>query len=405
MVKTTRTDLDEIMELDERYHFGTYGRQPLLLVDGDGCRVRDATGWEYIDMLAGIAVNSLGHCHPEVVKAIRHQAGRLIHCTNLYYNEPQARLAELLVESSDLDRVFFCNSGTEAVEGAIKLARKWASTHGRGGMIITMEGSFHGRSLAAITATGQDKYRLGFDPLPAGFRLVPFNDLEAVERTVEELGTEVCAIMVEPVQGEGGIRIADQDYLAGLRRLCYEKELLLIFDEVQCGMGRTGFLFAYQGYNVVPDVLTLAKALGGGFPIGALLASEEVARSFGKGDHGTTFGGNPLATAAAFATLSVMLRDELPRRSRELGVYLKTKLMERIRDLDVVSEVRGRGLMVGVVLDQNGKEVVDRMRAKSVLLDCTADTVIRWVPPLNVPKRDLDLAIEAFIECLKEVSG
>ena len=370
------------------------------MVRGKGSRVEDSKGNTYIDMLAGIAVNSLGHCHPEVVAAVREQVGKLMHCTNIYYNEPQAKLAKLLVDASDLDRVFFCNSGTEAVEGAIKLARKWASKNGRGGKIISMDGSFHGRTLGALMATGQKKYRNGLDPLLTGFEIIPFNDIEAVERAVDD---ETCAIILEPVQGEGGIRIATKEYMTALRKICDERDILLIFDEIQCGLGRTGYLFAYQACDVIPDIITLAKALGGGFPIGALLAKEDFSSAFEPGDHGTTFGGNPLATAAAYASLSTIIHENLSERSREMGEYLMHILNEKTKEIKAVSEIRGRGLMVGVELDGGGKDVVNAMLEKGVLGNCTADKVIRFVPPLNIPKKYLDRAIEVFIESLKEV--
>jgi acetylornithine/N-succinyldiaminopimelate aminotransferase len=295
---------NQVKQIDLKYHFQIYARLPILLKKGKGSHVWDSDGNKYLDMLGGIAVNSLGHCHPNVVNAIKNQCQKLVHCTNIYYIEPQAKLEKLLVENCDMDRILFVNSGTEAVESAIKLARKWANKHGKGGGIITMDGSFHGRSLACVTATGQKKYRVGFDPLPSGFKTVPFNDIKAVEDVIDD---SICAVMIEPVQGEGGIIPADETYLKRLRQLCDNHNILLIFDEIQCGMGRTGHLFAYQSYNVIPDIITIAKALGGGFPIGALLAKEEVANAFDKGDHGTTFGGNPLATAAAYASVFTLI--------------------------------------------------------------------------------------------------
>ncbi len=391
--------LEEIQKLDEACHFQVYKRYPILLERGEGARVWDSTGKEYIDMLAGIAVNALGHAHPAVLKALTDQAGRLMHCSNLYYTEPQARLARLLVEQSGLDRVFFCNSGTEAIEGAIKLARKWATRKGRGGTIVSMEGSFHGRSLAALTATGQPKYKEGLEPLPGGFTIVPFNDLQAVDKVLDDT---VCAVLVEPVQGEGGIRPADPAYLEGLRKLCDERGALLIFDEIQCGIGRTGTTFAYQGYGVVPDVVTIAKALGAGFPIGAFLAKQSVAECFKPGDHGTTFGGNPLACAVAFAALSTIVNEKLPERSRDLGGYLMESLRKKTAGIDAVKEVRGRGLMVGVVLDRSGKEVVNAMMERGVLSNCTADTVIRLVPPLVISRADLDAAVDVLVGVLEE---
>jgi acetylornithine/N-succinyldiaminopimelate aminotransferase len=376
-----------------------YKRVPIRLVSGKGSRVKDAEGREYIDVLAGIAVNSLGHCHPAVVEAVREQAGRLIHCSNFYATEPQAKLAELLVTQSGLGKIFFCNSGAEAAEGALKLARKWGSKNGRGGGVITMDGSFHGRTLATIMATGQPKYRDGFDPLPSGFQTVPFNDLEAVKKAVTK---DTCAVMVEPVQGEGGVRPASREYLEGLRRFCDEAGILLIFDEVQCGMGRTGFLFAYQGYGVTPDIVTLAKALGGGVPIGAVLARESVAEVFQPGNHGTTFGGNPLATAAARAAVTALIEEKLPERAREMGDYLVFSLQEATRGMEVIADIRGRGLMVGVELTIDGKPVVEKMLEKGVLGNCTAGKVMRFVPPLNISKADLDEVVRVFVESLRE---
>lgn len=393
-------DLETIKGLDEKYHFKTYGRTPVLLVEGKGCKVKDENGREYLDLLGGIAVNGLGHCHPRVVEAIQQQASKLIHCSNLYYIGPQSLLAQALVENSDMDRIFFCNSGTEAVEGSMKLARKWASLNGKGGKIITMDGSFHGRSLAAISATGQKKYRKGMDPLPAGFETVPFNDGEALMDAVDE---ETCAIMIEPVQGEGGIRIADPLFLKRAREICDNNKVLLIFDEIQCGMGRTGNFFAYQGYNVIPDIISIAKAMGGGFPIGAFLAREEVAYAFEAGDHGTTFGGNPLATTASLAAVSAILEEELPERAGYLGTKAVEYLQERIGDMPIVKEVRGRGLMIGVELEAKGKEVVNTMLEKGVLANCTAGNVVRFLPPLNIPEEDLFQGLDIFIQCLKEV--
>jgi len=395
-------DIETIMELDDRYHMNTYKRIPVLFTEGRGSRIWDSEGKEYLDMLGGIAVNGLGHCHPRVVKAVQDQAEKLMHCSNLYYIGPQALLAQALIENSDMDRIFFANSGTEAVEGAMKLARKWASLNGKGGKIITMEGSFHGRSIAAITATGQRKYSLGFDPLPTGFSIVPFNDLEALRKEIDD---DTCAVMIEPVQGEGGINVADGDYLRSLRELCNENRVLLIFDEIQCGMGRTGHFFAYQGYDVIPDIITIAKSLGAGFPIGALLAREEVARSFKPGDHGTTFGGNPLATTAALASISSILEEHLPERAEKTGHLMTGLIKQRTQNMDIVKEVRGKGLMIGVELNDGGKDVVDRMFEKGVLANCTAGNVVRFLPPLNISEEDMRHGVDIFVESLVEVSG
>ncbi len=394
--------LNRLKELDEAHHMAIYGREPVALVKGSGSRVTDGEGREYIDMLAGIAVTSLGHCHPALVKAIQQQAEQLIHCSNLYYTEPQAALARMLTELSGLDKVFFCNSGTEAVEGAIKLARKWGANHGKGGTIITFRGSFHGRTLAALAATGQDKYKSGYEPLPRGFRYAEFNDLDNVEDAIDD---DVCAVMVEPVQGEGGVRIADESFMAGLRKLCDRKKVLLIHDEIQCGMGRTGTLFAFCGYGTTPDIVTLAKALGGGMPVGAVLAKEHIATQFGPGDHGTTFGGNPLACVAALAVLGVLEGESLPERAREMGDYLVEQLEKRIGGHPAVKEVRGRGLMVGVELTGKGKDVVARMRENGILANCTTGDVIRFVPALTIPKEDLDTAVNRLAEALEAVHG
>ncbi len=393
--------LEMTKELDEKYHMRTYGRTPVLLVEGKGSKVWDSNGKEYIDLLAGIAVNGVGHCHPRVVKAIQDQAAKLIHCSNLYYIASQGLLSQALIENCDMDRIFFCNSGTEAIEGAMKLARKWASKHGKGGKIITMDDSFHGRSIAAMTATGQKKYSKGFDPLPEGFETVPFNDIEAVTNALDN---ETCAIMIEPIQGEGGINVADEEYLVSLRRLCDDNGILLIFDEIQCGMGRTGHFFAYQGFDVEPDIITIAKSLGGGFPIGALLAKENVASAFSPGDHGTTFGGNPLATTASLATVSSILEEELPQRASELGERTIKMLRDRTIKNEMVKEVRGKGLMLGVELKDQGKKVVEMMFERGVLANCTAGNVVRFLPPLNIPEEDLKKGLEVFLDCLEEVS-
>lgn len=393
-------EFKEAEQLDSKYHFNIYGRLPILLKKGKGSRVWDSEDKEYIDVLAGIAVNSLGHCHPNVVNAIKKQAETLIHCTNIYYIEPQVKLEKLLLDNCDMHKALFVNSGTEAVESAIKLARKWGSKHGKGGGILTMEGSFHGRSLACVTATGQKKYRVGFDPLPQGFKIVPFNDLQAVKDAIDD---SICAIMVEPVQGEGGIVPAEKAYLEGLRNLCDEHNILLIFDEIQCGMGRTGHLFAYKGFDVIPDMITIAKALGGGFPIGALLAKQEVASAFEKGDHGTTFGGNPLATAAAYASVSTVIDEQLPKKAQQTGKYLMNLLEKKKQTTKYIQEIRGKGLMIGIVLDRKGKDIVPAMMKQGVLANCTAENVIRFVPPLNISKKDLDTAVNILLDSLNEV--
>ncbi|KAF1085171.1 Acetylornithine aminotransferase [Sporotomaculum syntrophicum] len=392
---------DEIMQLSDQYVMHTYGRIPLAPVRGEGARLWDAEGREYLDFVAGIAVNSLGHCPPAVVQAIQEQAARLIHVSNLYYIENQARLAEILVSNSCADRVFFCNSGAEANEGAIKLARKWAKKHHGPDRyeIITAENSFHGRTLAAITATGQPKYQKDLEPLPPGFKYVPFNDLAALGEAINE---HSCAIMLEPVQGESGVRPATQEYLAGVRELCDKHGLLLIFDEVQSGLGRTGKFLAYQHYGVEPDIFTLAKALGGGFPIGALLAKEQVAEAFAPGDHAATFGGNPLACAAGIAAMQTVLNGGLMENCNQVGAYFKEKLQELAGKYSFIKEVRGLGLMLGLELAVPGAGFVDACRERGLLINCANNTVLRFVPPLTITTGDVDRAMGILDEVLQE---
>ncbi|CCO07842.1 acetylornithine transaminase [Desulforamulus hydrothermalis] len=382
----------EIAALGQQYVMHTYGRLPIALVKGEGCRVWDADGKEYLDFVGGLAVNSLGHAHPAVAAAICRQAGTMLHCSNLYWIEPQVKLAQLLAENSCADKVFFCNSGAEANEGAIKLARKYAKLNLGPDKyeIITATNSFHGRTLATVTATGQTKYQKGFDPLPQGFRYVPFNDLAALAQSI---GPHTCAVMLEPVQGEGGVIPARPDYLAGVAQLCKEKGLLLIFDEVQCGLGRTGKLFAYQHYQVEPDIITLAKALGGGFPVGAMLAKDRVAAAFQPGDHASTFGGNPLACTAALAAVTTIIQDGLPEKANSTGAYLANRLQELARRYSYVKEVRGLGLMLGMELTVEGKEIVARCQEQGLLINCTNGNVLRFLPPLTVSRQEADQAM------------
>lgn len=381
----------EIIALSDKYVMHTYGRIGLAPVRGKGARLWDADGNEYLDFVGGLAVDSLGHCHPAVVRAIQAQAETLMHVSNLYYIEPQARLAALLAENSCCRRVFFCNSGAEANEAAIKLARKYAKkTHGPEKYeFITAEKSFHGRTLATITATGQPKYQQGFEPLPAGFKYVPFNDLDALRGAI---GPHTCAVMLEPVQGEGGVHPADPAYLAGVRELCDQHGLLLVFDEVQCGLGRTGKFFAYQHYGVEPDIITLAKALGGGFPIGAMLAKEEAAAAFAPGDHASTFGGNPLACAAGLAAMKTML-DGVVENCAQVGAYLKEKLAALQNKYDFIREVRGLGLLLGMELAVEGAGYVKACQERGLLINCAAGNVLRLIPPLTITEADADRAV------------
>lgn len=383
----------------DKYHFDLYGRYPIALVRGKGSRVWDDERNEYIDALAGIAVNNLGHSHPQVVKAIQKQAEKLIHVSNFYYNEPQSNLAEKLVKVSGLDRVFFCNSGAEALEGAMKLARRYSNNKGKQGDVLSMDNSFHGRTLGTISM-GKEQYQEGFSPIPGGFRKTPFNDVKLLEANVNE---RTIAILMEPVQGEGGVIEATEEFVKKARQLCDKYEIPLIFDEVQTGIGRTGKMFAYEHYGIYPDVVALAKGLGSGVPIGAVIAKEEFAAAFSHGSHGTTFGGNPLACAAALATLNVIEKEEICEKARVRGNYLKTRLNDLSTEWDAIRQVRGKGLMIGVELAFPGAEVVKEMMKKGVLSNCASNNVIRLVPPLNISKEDLDRVVDVLMESIKIV--
>lgn len=383
----------------EKYHFDLYKRYPITLVKGKGCKVWDDEHNEYIDALAGIAVNSLGHSHPRIVKAIQKQAGKLIHISNFYYNEPQSNLAEKLVKVSGLDRAFFCNSGAEAVEGAIKLARKYSFNKGKTGTILSMENSFHGRTLGTI-AMGKDKYQSGFAPMPSGFERVPFNDVNALEDRMHE---NIVGIILEPVQGEGGIRPVSKEYMLKVRKLCDQYDIPMILDEVQCGIARTGKMFAYQHYGITPDIVASAKALGSGFPIGAVIAREQFAKAFDYGNHGTTYGGNPLACAAALETLKVIEDENICEMARVRGEYMMTRLRDLSQHWPAIRDVRGLGLMIGVELGFPGAEVVLEMMKRGVLSNCASDVVIRLVPPLTMSKEEIDKVIDVLVDSIKEV--
>lgn len=382
----------EIIDLNQRYLFPTYGRAPMALVRGEGCRVWDADGREYLDFFSSTVVTSLGHAHPRLVRAITEQAGRILHVSNLHHSEPQAHLAERLVRNSFADRVFLCNSGAEANEAAIKLARKYGSDHGGGRFeIITATHSFHGRTIATITATGQEKVRHGFQPLPEGFRYTEYGEIAALESAV---GPRTIAVMLEPVQGEGGIVVPPADYLRQVRDLCDRRNLLLILDEVQTGGGRTGTLFAYERFGIEPDIMTLAKGLGSGLPIGAMLAREPVASSFGPGTHGSTFGGNALCCAGANAVLDALFDDGVLDNCERQGIYLRERLEAlRARHPRLVA-VRGLGLLVGAVLDGPGADVVEACREAGLIINCTAERVLRLAPPLIVGRAEIDAAVE-----------
>ena len=392
------------VERSDKVIMRTYGRYPIVPVRGEGCRLWDADGREYLDFLAGVAVNNLGHCHPRVVKAIQDQAATLIHCSNYYQIPQQIELAELLCSHSFADRAFFCNSGAEANEAAIKLARKYSrDTYGPERFeIITAADSFHGRTMATVSATGQEKVQRFFDPLLHGFKHVPFNDADAIAAAITP---NTCAVMLEPIQGEGGINVPSRDYLARVRELCDRHKLVLILDEVQTGIGRTGKLFAYEHFGIAPDIMTLAKALAGGAPIGTMLAREEIAGAFVPGTHGSTFGGNPLMAAAAIASVRTILEEGLLNRCEEIGEYLLGELESLGRRYAFVREVRGIGLMIGMVLAIPAGEIVKQGHAQGILLNVTHDTVLRFVPPLTVTKQEVDRMIAILDGIFAEVTA
>jgi predicted acetylornithine/succinylornithine family transaminase len=396
---------EEWIEDAQRYLMHTYARFPLVLSKGRGTRVSSRDGREYLDFVAGVAVNNLGHCHPKVTVAIQKQAQRLVHTSNLYYTEPQTRLAKALVTHSFADKVFFCNSGAEANEAAVKLARKAARLAGPGDRyeIITTAGSFHGRTLAMISASGQPKLQAGYEPLLPGFVSVPYDDLGAVEKAITP---KTIAVMVEPVQGEGGVRVPGRAYLPGLRRLCDSRGLFLILDEVQTGIGRTGRLFAYEHAGIVPDIMTLAKGLGNGVPIGAMLATDPVAKAFTPGSHAATFGGNPLACAAALATIETILDDGyVLENCRRMGDRLVQGLRALQHKYPVINEVRGVGLLVGLALTVPAREIVEQCMQRGLLVNATADTVVRFVPPLIVTQEEIDQAVAVVDAVLAAQEG
>lgn len=383
----------KLIEESERYLMHTYNRFPLVLRKGRGMKVWGADGKEYLDFVGGIAVNCLGHCHPKVVVALQKQAQRLIHVSNLYHIEPQIKLARLLVENSFADKVFFCNSGAEANEAAIKLARKYFSDQSghknEKFEIITAGNSFHGRTFAALSATGQEKFKVGFAPLLPGFRHVEFDDISALEAAITK---NTCAIMLEPVQGEGGVRVPHADYLRDVRVICDRHNLLLILDEVQTGIGRTGKFFAYEHFGITPDIMTLAKGLGAGVPIGAMLANDKVAVSFQPGTHASTFGGNPLVCAASAAAIDVLLEDGfMLDHCRRMGSHFRNKLEELKKEFPaLIADVRGLGLLVGLELTTEGAPVVKECMERGVLINCTAGNVLRFIPPLIVTEKEID---------------
>jgi acetylornithine/N-succinyldiaminopimelate aminotransferase len=397
-------DTKELMAWSDRYLMTVAKRYPVALVRGEGARVWDSDGREYLDFTGGIAVTALGHSHPKVVGTMREQAATLLHVSNYFYIPQQTHLARLLCEHSFADRVFFSNSGAEANETAIKLARRWAKEHGASdrGDIISMRGGFHGRTLATVTATAQDKYHHGFEPLPGGFKYVPFNDLRAVERAID---SRTAAVLVEPIQGEGGVNIPDDGYLPGLRKLCDEAGILLILDEIQTGMGRTGRLWCHEHAGVTPDIMTLAKALANGVPIGATLATEDVAQVFTPGSHGSTFGGNPFATAVGLTVFTTLVEERLPERAERMGRLLRDRLLAiQSRKPGAVTQVRGKGLLVGMDLTPPVAAAISACRARGLLVLTAGDNTLRLAPPLIVDEAAVERATEVIEQAVGDVT-
>jgi len=390
---------EEIFAKDKSDYLPVFARYNIVLDHGDGPYVYDTKGKKYIDFLAGIAVNVVGHNYKPLVDAVSQQASKMIHCSNLYYTEVQVEAAEKLKRLSGMDKVFFGNSGAEANEGAIKLARKYATNIDPEKIqIISALHSFHGRTLATLTATGQDHYHHGFGPLPAGFDYVPYNDIQALEAKMSD---KTCAVMLEAIQGEGGVHVPDPDYLPKVRALCDKYNAVLIFDEVQCGMGRTGTFFGCQQFGVKPDIVTLAKGLAGGVPIGAFMATDKVANAFHAGDHGSTFGGNPLACAAACVVLDALIDGNLMENAKEIGAYLQSKFEEyKAKYPNLIKEVRGRGLILGMELTRPGREIANECLDYGAIINCTAGNVLRFVPPLNITKAHVDELISVLDKVL-----
>jgi len=388
---------NKLIEQSSKYLCNTYNRYPVVFSKGKGCKLWDVEGKEYLDFVAGLAVCNLGHCHPNVVAAIQGQAERLIHVSNYYHNEPMIDLARLLCENSFAEKVFFCNSGAEANEAAIKLARKYAKENL--GLekfeIITMLKSFHGRTMATITATGQERFHKGFEPLLEGFKYVPYNDLEALRGAISE---RTCAIMMEPIQGEGGVNVPSKEYIQELRKLCNEQGILLIFDEVQTGIGRTGKLFAYEHFGIEPDVMTLAKGLANGVPIGAMLTKDKFASAFVPGTHASTFGGNPLATAAAVAVLRTIENENIIENCQMIGGYLVNRLKGLQKGFDFIKDVRGMGLLIGMELSFDAGDIVKKCMERGILINYTNGNILRFIPPLIVTADEVDLLIIALEE-------
>ena len=394
----------ELMKRADQVMANTYQRYPVVFIKGNGAKLWDTEGRSYTDFVAGIAVCNLGHAHPRIYQALAQQAQTLLHVSNLYYTRPQIELASWLVENSFADRVFFGNSGAEANEAAIKLARKYFKERGEDNRfrIVAMERSFHGRTLATLSATGQEKIRKGFEPVLSGFDFVPFNDAGALR---SQIGPSTCAVMLEPIQGEGGVRCPDENYLKAVRQICNETGTLLIFDEIQTGMGRTGRLFAYQHFGVEPDIMTLAKALANGLPIGAMLARENIAAAFGIGSHASTFGGTPVVTAAALEACKILVEDNIIENARSVGQYFKEKLHDLQTRHPIIEEVRGLGLLLGMQLKIDGRPLVTQCMQNGFLINCIQEKILRFIPPLIISTEEIDQLVACLDQILSQAEA
>jgi len=393
----------KIALLTKKHVAQTYGRYPIALIRGKGTKVWDKNGNQYLDFVSGLAVNNLGHCHPAVVSAIQKQAKTLLHVSNLYHIEPQSQLAEHLTSQCFADKFFFCNSGTEAIEAAIKLARKFSADQGHPERIeiITMNNSFHGRTMGALSATAQKNYHTGFNPLLPGFKYIPFNNIQAAKKAISK---KTCAILVEPIQGEGGVNIPEPNYLKDLKLICRKNDILLIFDEVQTGFGRTGKLFAHELFKTKPDIMTLAKALGGGMAIGAMAATNRIMKSFVPGTHASTFGGNPLTCAAALASLKVITEKGFLKKASETGKYFLECLENLASQHSIVKEVRGKGMILAMELDKPGSQIVVDCMKNGFLINCIKQNILRFLPPLNISKKDISSLMPVLSNSLLRLS-
>ncbi|WP_445664741.1 aspartate aminotransferase family protein [Fodinibius sp. AD559] len=387
-------------QLTEQYHIPVYNRYPVTLTKGNGAYVWDDENNKYLDALAGIAVNSLGHCHPNVVEAVRKQVGELMHISNFYYSKSQAQLLELLSKISGLDKGFICNSGGEAMEACLKAARKYGQAHQKKGPMLTVSNAFHGRTMGTISM-GMDKYSEGYDPLLSGFQQIPLNDVDALKQNFD---ADTLGIVIEPIQGSGGLHVASQEFMDTIQELCDQHNALLIVDEVQTGVARTGKMFGFEHYGVQPDIIGMAKAMGGGFPIGAMVCSDNVAETMSYGDHGSTYGGNPLACVASLAALNTVLDENLTEQAAKKGNFLKHKIEDLSTDISEIVDIRGRGLMIGVELSFEGREVVEEMMHQNVLSNCTQGNVMRLVPPLVINEEGLSTLAEVLISAIKKTS-